>query len=386
MKRLLTFLGAMIFMAGSVVSAQEVDSSAPQQISSSEDAQNLEVVDYIPDISLDAKYSYGHTIPGKSGGFGGDGLYLNIDGKISKRFSYSLNHILSSSAGEDGSVFDNTCWLTLSYEANNFAVTLGKDALLVGSFEYDAYDLDSYFDMNSMFYNTFACWQWGVSASWTNDAETSSFIAQVANSPFVEAPFEDNLYAYGLAWRGEWDCYESYWTVNMWEYERGKFVKALNLGNMFYAGDFSLMLDGMLRGARVKDMLRDVTVSVMPAYEFGDMFRLFGKVGWEKSHSLQPYDFMGEYAELEDMIASNDETTAVMPDYILPGEDYIFYGAGLEYFPLKEDKSLRLHAAWMSNNYTGRHAITVGATWKFDVTRAIKNIVARKHKCAGECK
>lgn len=386
MKRLLTFLGAMIFMAGSVVSAQEVDSSAPQQMSSSKDAKKLNGADYIPDISLDVKYSYNHTIPGKSGGFGGDGLYLDINGKISERFSYSLNHILSSSAGEDGSVFDNTCWLTLSYEANNFAVTLGKDALLVGSFEYDAYDLDSYFDMNSMFYNTFASWQWGVSASWTNNAETSSFIAQVANSPFVEAPFEDNLYAYGLGWRGAWDCYESYWTVNMWEYARGKFVKALNLGNMFYAGDFSLMLDGMLRGARVKDMLRDVTVSIMPAYEFGDRFRLFGKCGWEKSDFLQPYDFLGEYAAVDDMIVSNDEATSVLPDYLLPGEGYLFYGAGLEYFPLKEDKSVRLHAAWASNNYTHRHSVIVGATWKFNVTRAIKNLVSRKRKCAGECR
>lgn len=386
MKRLLTFLGAMIFMAGSVVSAQEVDSSAPQQMSSSKDAKKLNGADYIPDISLDVKYSYNHTIPGKSGGFGGDGLYLDINGKISERFSYSLNHILSSSAGEDGSVFDNTCWLTLSYEANNFAVTLGKDALLVGSFEYDAYDLDSYFDMNSMFYNTFASWQWGVSASWTNNAETSSFIAQVANSPFVESPFEDNLYAYGLGWRGEWGCYESYWTVNMWEYARGKFVKALNLGNMFYAGDFSLMLDGMLRGARVKDMLRDVTVSIMPAYEFGDRFRLFGKCGWEKSDFLQPYDFLGEYAAVDDMIASNDAATSVLPDYLLPGEGYLFYGAGLEYFPLKEDKSVRLHAAWASNNYTHRHSVIVGATWKFNVTRAIKNLVSRKRKCAGECR
>ena len=35
----------------------------------------------------------------------------------------------------------------------------GKDALLVGSFEYDAYDLDTYYDMNSTFYNEFDCWQ-----------------------------------------------------------------------------------------------------------------------------------------------------------------------------------------------------------------------------------
>lgn len=380
MKRLLTFLGAMFFMAGSVVCAQEVDSSAPQQMSSLKDAQNCDVVDYIPDISLDARYGYNRTFSGRTGGFGGDGLYLDINGKISDRFSYSFNQRLSSTYEEDYSFLNSTCWLTLSYEIGNFTFTAGKDALLVGSFEYDAYDIDAYFEMSSLFYNTFASWQWGVSASWVNDAETSTFIAQVANSPFVESPFEDNLYAYGLAWRGAWDCYESYWTVNMWEYERGKFVKALNLGNMFYAGDFSFMLDGMFRGAKVKDMFRDITVSAMPAYEFGDMFRLFGKIGWEKSDMVQPYDFGGEYLGVEDMIAGNDEVTGVMPYYLLPDEGYLFYGAGLEFFPLKEDKSVRLHAAWMTNNYTDRHAITIGATWKLNLTKAVKKLVHRANR------
>ncbi len=366
MKRLFTFLGAMIFMAGSVVSAQEVVSSAPQQMSSLEDAQNCDAVDYIPDLSFDARYGYNRVFSGRTGGFGGDGIYLNIDGRISKRFSYSYNQRLTTEPDE--SFFDAACWLTLSYEAGNFAFTAGKDALLVGSFEYDAYDLDSYFEMNSLFYNAFSSWQWGVSASWTNDAETTSLVAQVANSPFVESPFEDNLYAYGLAWRGAWDCYESYWTVNMWEYERGKFVKALNLGNMFYVGNFSLMLDGMLRGAKVKDMLRDVTVSVMPAYEFGPMFRLFGKFGWEKSTMEQPYLF-------------ECDATSLLPEGLVADDDYLFYGAGLEFFPLKEDKSVRLHAAWMSNNYTDCHAITIGATVKFDVTRAVKSFVSRQRKC-----
>lgn len=367
MKRLWTFLGAMFLMAGSAVCAQEVDSSALQQISFSNEEQGFDVVDYIPDISLDARYGYNRTTPGKIGGFGGDGLYLDINGKISNRFSYSLNQRLTTDPGE--SFFDATCWLTFAYEVGNFAFTAGKDALLVGSFEYDAYDLDSYYDMNSRFYNSFACWQWGVSASWSNDAETSTLIAQVANSPFVVNPFEDNMYAYGVAWRGAWDSYESYWSLNMWEYEPGCYVKSVNLGNMFYAGGFSLMLDGMARGAKVKDLLRDVTVSAMPSYEFGDRFRLFGKFGWERNDLIQPYDFTGEYAfDEEDM-------EELLSGEIAPSQDYLFYGAGLEFYPLKEDKSLRLHAIWASNNDTDAHTISIGATWKMNLTRGFKRLV-----------
>ena len=100
MKRLLTFLGTIFVMAGSTVWAQEVNSSATLSGSSSgEDVTVEDVVDWVPEISLDARFGYEHLSSGKVGGFGGDGFLLNIDGKIGKHFSYSLNHSLSSSIG-----------------------------------------------------------------------------------------------------------------------------------------------------------------------------------------------------------------------------------------------------------------------------------------------
>ena len=181
MKRLLTFLGTILVMAGSTVWAQEVDSSATTYgPSSGEDVTVENDVDWVPEISLDARFGYEHLSSGKVGGFGGDGFLLNIDGKIGKHFSYSLNHSLSSSIGEDSSIFDATNWLTLSYDIGNFSFTVGKDALAVGSFEYNAYELDCYYDMGSMFNYNLNCWLWGLSAMWTNNAETSSFAFQDA--------------------------------------------------------------------------------------------------------------------------------------------------------------------------------------------------------------
>ncbi|MBQ5851148.1 MAG: hypothetical protein IIW54_10125, partial [Lachnospiraceae bacterium] len=132
---------------------------------------------------------------------------LSLDGKISKNFSYSLCHNLFSQRGEDDSVFDNTNWLTLSYDLGNFSFSAGKDALVVGSYEYDAYDIDSYYDMNSLFYNSFSSYQWGVKAMWTNKSETTSIAFQVANSPFVYAPKMENLYSYNIGWYESWDWY-----------------------------------------------------------------------------------------------------------------------------------------------------------------------------------
>lgn len=372
----------MLFIAGSAI-AQEVNSSAQMQMSSSgEDVSANEVVDYTPQISLDARFGYNGVVSGGAAGFGGDGLYLNVDGKISKNFSYSLCQKFFAANGDDDSVFDNTDWLTLSYDVGGFTFTAGKDVVMVGSYEYDAYDIDSYFDMNSMFYNSFSCYQWGIKAMWTNRSETTSIAFQVTNSPFAYAPKEDNMYAYNLGWYGAFDWYESIWTANMFEFEKGKFVKTLALGNMFYVGNLSLGLDYIMRGANLKNLSddSDITINFMPSYEFGDTFRLFGKFGWEYCGEEQPYDFWGEYLTTEDMIAANDENLATVPAFLIPGEDYLYYGAGLEYFPLKENKSIRLHAAWMSNNYTNRHGVNIGLTWKFDVVNAFKHIVRNTRK------
>ena len=147
MKKLLLLVGVALFATGSLAGAQEVRS---------------ELADYIPDISLDMRGSYRIDSEYKSGRFTGDDLYLDINGYISPNFSYSFNHRIASTYYGEASGFDATNWLTLTYETDNFAITAGKDALLMGSFEYDAYDLDAYFEMNSPFYNAFDCWQWGA--------------------------------------------------------------------------------------------------------------------------------------------------------------------------------------------------------------------------------
>ena len=379
MKKLLTFLVAMFVVAGSTVRAQEVNSSATQPGASSvEDVTMKNVVDGEPKISLDTRFGYEHQSSNRRGGFGGDGFLLNVDGKIGKSFSYSLCHSLVSPAGEDTNIFDATRWLTLSYDWGNFTFTAGKDALMVGSFEYDAYELDCYYEMGSMFNYNINCWLWGASAMWTNNAETTSFAFQIANSPFAFAPKEDNLFAYSLGWYGTWEQYESIWSVNMMEYEPGKFVKCLALGNMFYIGNLALGLDCIALDTNLKDRNDDqLTINFMPSYEFGDRFRLFGKLGWERVGENLPYDFLGEYLSTDDMILANEDNIYTLPSFLLAGKDYWFYGAGLEYFPLKENKSVRLHAAWASNNYTKRHSVNIGLTWKFDVVGAIKHIAGR---------
>ena len=353
MRKLFVFLGVVTMTIGSALRAQEVDSTAPLQKSSWGDAVQCGISDYIPDIRLDARGGYNQDFTNKAGRFFGDGLYLNIDGRISPHFSYSFNHRIANSEGFDSPGFGNTNWLLLTYETEHFSVSAGKDAIFVGSFEYDAYDLDSYGNMNTMFWNSFSPWQWGVSAAWY-PSESQTLALQCLNSPYSDYE-TGNLFAYALAWKGEWDFYESYWTANLWQYDKGKYVKALNFGNRFHIGDFQIDLEYMTRASQVGGLFKDDFAAIIsPSYEW-NWGRAFAKYGWEKVNvDVIGYDFTG--------------TNMV-------------YGLGIEFFPLKECKDIRFHAAWMSNtNYTGCSFLDIGLTWKLNLTEAGKRLFNKCQK------
>ena len=337
MKKLFVFLGIVFMAIGSAASAQEVESMVPMQKSSWGDAKTSEFANYIPEISLDMRGSYRLDPDYRYGRFSGDDLYIDINGYISPHFSYSFNHRIASTYYGDASGFDATNWLTLTYEAGDFAVTVGKDALLMGSFEYDAYDLDAYFEMNSAFYNGFDCWQWGLSAAWY-PAEDQELLLQVARSPFSEPDAEQVSLA--LGWRGAWEWYESYWTANLWQYGSDDFVKALNLGNRFLFGNFTIDLDLLGRFGDMEAPYCGMTTTLAPSYQFGDWGRMFAKAGLDVSD----------------------------------GDNNLFYGAGFEWFPLQENKDIRLHAAYTHNDYTIGDMFSIGLTWKMNLTKGIRRI------------
>ncbi len=339
MRRFFVFLGVVFATIGSAVSAQEVSSIAPLQKSS------------WGDVSLDTRFGYSQYIPEGRGRIQGDGLYLNIDGYITSHLSYSLQQRIASTYYDDNCGFNGTNWLTLTYEVGSFEFSAGKNGVLAGGFENDAEDMDSYYDMNSMFYNMLDSWQWGVSATWY-PAESHSLTLQAINSPIYSE--DDNLFGFDLAWRMEGDIYESFWTANLWEYEPGRYIKNFSLGNRFYLGNFTVDFDYQTRCAGGTSLFTDnFSLAALTAYEFGDWGRAFAKFGWEHTAGYLPY----ELAYGLDM-------------------DYLFYGAGFEYYPLKENRNLRLHAAWAGNNY-GDNYLNIGLKWHFDLTSAVRHILSK---------
>ncbi len=348
MRRFFVFLGVIVSMIGSAVSAQEVDSTAPLQKSSWGDAKTEEFIDFVPDISLDTRFGYEQYFADKRGRFKGDGIYLNIDGYISPNFSYCFQQRLASTYYEENDGFNGTNYLTLTYSIGSFEFTAGKGGVLTGGFENDYEDMDSYYEMNSMFYNMLDSYQWGVSATWY-PADNHSVTLQAIRSPF---DYEDSgLFGLDLAWREESDIYDSFFTANLWEYEPGRFVKNLSVGNRFYIGDFTIDIDAHMRAARMNRILDDTSFTLRPAYEFGEWGCLFAKFGWESVAEGLPYE-----------LAYDD------------GIEYMFYGAGFEYYPLKENKNIRLHASWAGNNL-GDNYLNIGLKWHLDLTSAAKHLL-----------
>lgn len=316
MRKLFVFLGFALIFSCYSIGAQEVEST-----------------NSIPEVSLDMRGGYNHNSIDGKGRFIGEALYLDINGQITPHISYSLNHRLASAYYEDNSGFNGTNWLLITYENDDFAINFGKDALYLGSFEYEAYDLDTYLDMNSSFYNSFDCWQWGVSGAWY-PSEDHEIIAQIAASPFsYGAP---GLFSYAAGWRGTAGCYESYWTANLWQYSSKSFLKAINLGNRFTFGDLLIDADLMCRFGEVEEPYNGFTIILAPSYYITDQWRILTKGIWESTEN-------------------------------------IIFGAGIEYFPLKDNEDIRFHAVWAHNDFMYGNSFNIGLTWKIDCTGALLN-------------
>ena len=71
-----------------------------------------------------------------------------------------------------------------------------------------------------------------------------------------------------------------------------------------------------------------------------------------------------------DFLAENVDENGLTYDITVPaGEEYIYAGAGIEYFPLKE-RNLRLHLAYYwDSDHNHRHNVVLGVTYKFNLAK-----------------
>lgn len=281
-----------------------------------------------------------------------DGKYLNIiiDGEINDKFSYNYRQRLILD-GKNGyqSFFNATDWMYLTYKMNsNFFLCAGKQVVAIGGYEYDAAPIDQYFW--SDFWNNVVCYQFGASVNYKSNNEKHNIGFQITNSPFANKSME-NIYAYNLIWYGNMNWFNTIYSVNMVEYEKGHFINYIALGNKFDVGRFSLELDLMNRASSKQDnFFSDYSLIGNLVYNVNNKLKIFGKAGHDENKSQQI-------------------TTAFVYDrFVLPGTSYNFCGLGVEYFPIKDSKDVRLHAYWaLNNNEKQYNTFNIGLRWQIKV-------------------
>ena len=290
---------------------------------------------------------------------------LRMDGQISPKFSYSWRQRFNR-ANSISEFAQNTDWLHLTYKpTDNWAISAGKQVLMIGGWEYDRAPIELYFC--SEFWNNVNCYQIGASVAYTTNSGNDTILFQACQSPYDTTSASVDYYAYNLYWMGSHGCYTALYSLNFMQYAPGKFDKYIALGNQFKFGDATLQLDLMNRGPKVKDLLFD-NFSIMGEFSYliADQVNVFAKA---------TYDKIGN--------------SSISASGLIPGTELTRVGGGVEYYPMG-NRNIRLHAAYahtfgVNTNLDGTAVdklgyLTMGLTWKIDIMSAAERFVNKVRK------
>ena len=299
-------------------------------------------------------------------GFHGDYFNFLLGGEVGDHISYFIRQRIIPHAGTVN-FFDNTDYLYIQYRFNdNWALRVGKEALYVGGYEYDAPPIDVYYYTN--FWGAFPCFHIGASAIFTDKSGKNKVVLQVANSPYVKYgnnTWKSGLLSYNLYWAGNFGPFHTLYSVNMMEYQRGKFINYIALGNQLRFPKWSIYLDWTNRAAGFDNFFEDFSLASRVDWHVSPSVNLFAKGGYEQNTAGYYYTVGNDTRMDVDMLMPNDRA-------------HCFYGLGVEYRP-RVYPDLRVHAyvanSTMSNSKkydgdTGWRDMTltanVGVSWRLD--------------------
>lgn len=290
-------------------------------------------------------------------GFKGKFLMLRVKGNITDKISYNYRQRLNE-LHSDKSFFDGTDYLTIKYRFNRkWDITGGKFAINFGTYEYQRDPMEAY--ISSEFFTMIPCYRFGAEVGY-NINDNHRFTFQFNESPFKKKGMD--LYSYSLAWFGNFNNFKTVYSANVLEYQEGKFIYYLGLGHRVEMGKFALELDYINRATGNHTFFfKDCSVIGELSFRPSDHWNTFAKVSYNRNDTDDPAD-----------------------ECIVAGTDITQVGGGLEFFPLKNDKSLRIHAAYSycfgdNANPSGslqknQHFMTVGVQWRMDLVKIASDL------------
>ena len=309
-------------------------------------AQGFDVID---EISLDTRMTFHQQTVQREykSHFQGDYFNLHIKGNIGESVSFRIRQRFNKGIDADNP-FNATDFLYLKWQCSpKFSLTAGKNAILIGGYEIDSAPIDVYYygAFSSRLHQYYA---FGLNATWT-PVEGQDVTLQFVPSPI--SPSTQNRYSYNLYWNGSFTpWWKTIWSINLVEDEYGRKMNWIALGNKFHTENFFVDIDFINRASIHQSR-----------YLFSD-WSLIGKAIW----TVGKWNLCTKIGyELND--ASNVDADGLSYDLVLPaGHDYLYAGAGVEYFPLGDER-LRLHAVVFRDNHDRINNFDIGMTWRVKI-------------------
>lgn len=256
---------------------------------------------------------------------GDSSLYSLFEGSLSDNFSFSVcNHWLAADKESISALYKNTLrsddvnwldWAYLTGTFGSFSVSLGKQPLTFGGFEFDAYDFESYSFLASSTWNNLQVYQWGAKFDWSNESENTTLSLQATSSPFGEHPFKSKLFNYAVNWSGEYGIFRNIWSAVAMQTEPGEYFPLISLGQQL---DLS---DNVTIGLDAYNVVGDEEEIVQKG------LTMIPSLIWKPCESVQLRGRLG--GEMNFVTKNRD----------------LIVGFDAHWFPIEDSEDLRLHFA-----------------------------------------
>lgn len=299
----------------------------------------------ISKLEIEFRSDFSHNF-GYSSSTGFDGKYLNfsLDGNITPNISYSLKQRLNKSISQSN-LFSATDWATITYTTKKWQLSAGKQVVAIGGYEYDAAPIDLYFA--SEFWNNIPCYQFGVSASYII-GDNDYVMFQLCESPFSND--NDARFGYNLLWKGDYDWYQTFSSLNLFQTAPNCYIGYIAIGNLFKFGKFTISIDIMERIQNGSIDGENMSFMGDIKYKVNDKLTLLVNGSHDFNNSEKDNDYC-----------------------VLKGINISRLSGGLEWFPLKNN-NVRVHALF-NHNFGDKEGvigvltpktstINLGITWK----------------------
>ncbi len=312
-------------------------------------------------------------------GFRGRYFNLHIGGNLGDKFSYYFRQRIVATPGTVN-LFDNTDFLYMNYMPNkNWMFRLGKDALAVGGFEYDAPPIDVLFSTH--YWDNFYCFQMSASGAFRSSDGNHMLLAQVGNSPYVYygsfgagnagGEWRSGLLSYNLFWSGTFGHFKMLYSANLFEREPDVYMNYIAMGHKLTYDKWDIYLDFIHHALSTDDWGSNYAVVSCMNFLATPALNIFVKGAYEQNRS--------DYATL------NIRGT-VTDCLVAPQHAYLLYGAGFEYRP-KSCQAVRIHG-FMAGREISAYAdangnrldspsventleFNLGITWNMDVHKML---------------